>query len=203
MKHPKQLFLVAAFSLFFCGSAIAQETTVDDFLDIPWGSSAAKVESAMLKREGVTIDKENSDTSHLFFDGGTFIGRSVEYYMFNTYPSTGLNTASVFFEKPLEAKVIEKYDEIKAVIIKKFGKPDNDFKYFKSPYEEGDGYETSAIRQGKGTIMTYWKKQDKNGGNVLLMLQITESLQIMLSYQNAALFDKYKQDKEAKNQSDL
>lgn len=199
-----KITLTTACAIFLMvNTSLSQEIVVDDFWGIPWGTKHSKVKEMMAKKEGLTIDKVNSDTATLIYDGGEFAGKPVEFISINAYSATGMHTATVVFDAPIESKVIDQYDDIKEKLIKKYGKPTNDYKFFTDPYEEGDGYETQAIRVGKGTFAAYWNFKSTSGDKVSILLQITESLKVRLTYQNDILFNIYKTNKESKEQDDL
>jgi hypothetical protein len=84
-------------------------------------------------------------------------------------------------------KAIETYRSMKDVLSKKYGTPDDEYEFFKSPYYDGDGYETQAIRKGKATFLCFW------GG--ALSLEIHETLTVQLNYESNAWADESRKRK--------
>jgi hypothetical protein len=75
---------------------------------------------------------------------------------------------------------------MKAVLVKKYGEPTQDFAFFQRPYFEGDGYEEQAIRLGKGHFSCYWTppKDSKVRGDTLA-LNLTERLTVKITYESS------------------
>lgn len=57
------------------------------------------------------------------------------------------------------------YDRLKEILIKKYGKPSSSIEYFNDPYDEGDGYELTALSTGNVTYATSFSSK---AGNILL-----------------------------------
>ena len=184
----RQLWLLPLLLTANIGLAAA-EGFPTGFLGISWGSSKEIFKESMLKREGVTFDETNSEENILIFDGGTFGGDSVAYITSFFFQNQLAKVLVVF--KPKKQDVIPTYTQWVANLSGKYGKPTSAYKTFTTPYEEGDGYETQAIENGKADYSSYWlfkvaEKPDtqRNG----MSLEIEDNLSIIISYEYAELF---------------
>ena len=72
---------------------------------------------------------------------------------------------------------------MKDVLTTKYGAPINCFEYFKSPYEEGDGYEEQAIKLSKAVFTCYWGDPSHAAGNASISLEITTKLNLRIEYE--------------------
>lgn len=71
------------------------------------------------------------------------------------------------------------YDRIKEMLQKKYGRPTNRTEFFNDPYEEGDGYELSALSSGYGIYATNYSSKNGEIGVI-----ITGEGQILLTYKD-------------------
>ena len=83
--------------------------------------------------------------------------------------------------------VIQEYRELLAGLSEKYGKPEKSAEAFLEPYRKGDGYETTAIRVGKGIFVARWMFPAPNGKPNALVIQITDTLQIRATYESGEL----------------
>lgn len=67
------------------------------------------------------------------------------------------------------------YEKYKGVISNKYGNPNENFEYFRTPYYEGDGHEESAVKLEKVVMSTYWKS---------VCVEISQFMQVWISYEN-------------------
>jgi len=72
----------------------------------------------------------------------------------------------------------------KEIFIKKYGEPSNDFNFFISPYEEGDGSEMMALYNDKCRYACYFKDEDENILGVKLQSITYGEAHVMLVYEN-------------------
>jgi hypothetical protein len=75
----------------------------------------------------------------------------------------------------------ETYEELRKVLIAKYGAPAKTVRSFEEPFHEGDGYEAEAIRSGKANFATQWI----DGGDALV-LNIASGKSLALTYDSAA-----------------
>ena len=89
----------------------------------------------------------------------------------------------------------EEYFRCKDLFLKKYGKPQS-YEYFTSPYEEGDGYEMTAVSSENCSYASYF---DTSLGFVVVKISVDE--RVMFVYEDKCNADL---DSEARNnQADL
>lgn len=76
------------------------------------------------------------------------------------------------------------YERFKNMFTRKYGQPDS-FEYFSEPYEEGDGYEHTALSVGKCTYASYY-----NVPLGIISLSISEKGAINIGYEDKVNCDK-------------
>lgn len=175
--------------------------SLDGFWGMTFGSSMAECKKNILAKEGATIDNKNSSETVLIIDGAIFGGRKTDFISLE-FITNKLHTARVFYPKTLEAKVEELYSEIKSEINSKYYTTKVDFRNFKSPYRDGDGYDTQAIRLGKGTVAAFWKFKRSDEFENLISLEIKEDLIVSLSYQDGKLIKEAVQKRKSESSKD-
>ncbi len=169
--------------------SISQSTkALEGFWGIKWGTSAAQMKKEMLQKQGVTLDAKNSKDGSMFFDNGKWGAFRVVFSIFQ-YGERGVHTAKALLSPTVEAKVIDLYDDVVSSLTEKYGDPKNEIKDFKPPYRDGDGYETQAIKYGKGTYSTYWGIPSAKGDEDAIVVEITEGLEVRVTYQNTDMFN--------------
>jgi hypothetical protein len=170
----------SAFALVLAGCIAAKlpaQTTTMSFAGLQWGSTRESVKQALAPL-GYTFIKldEDGDLDYK----GELLGYPATMYFFFT-PSGALTKVEMTIITP-KTKNRETYNEMKEMLIQKYGQPMEDFHFFSSPYYEGDGYEDQAFRLGKATFSTYWKHPGKTG-NEMASLEITPGLNIRVGYE--------------------
>jgi len=76
------------------------------------------------------------------------------------------------------SRIREEYNEYLDLLTTKYGKPEQTYAFFASPYKEGDGYEMSAIGLEKCYYSAYWED------NIGISIQISKFKQVKVSYEN-------------------
>jgi len=113
---------------------------------------------------------------------GTLGSDEVELFVVATPSTHRVWKVSVYFPKEDDwSSLKDKFNSIKGLLTNKYGEPDKDYHFFSSPYEEGDGYEMTAVGAEKCNYFTYWKK---NLVNVTIITKISEYKQVCVSYEN-------------------
>jgi len=135
------------------------------FAKIPWGSSPEKVKEVLGKKYSLKTEMEGD----LLFSG-TILGTDATIYTF--FNNDKKLVKVVVSLEPAEGKVIDTYDEIKEILISKYGPPDKVYEFFEDPYKEGDGYEEQAIKLNKGHFACFWPSAKDSS---LLALQISST----------------------------
>lgn len=173
--------------------------TLDDFLGIQWGASPEIVSQTMTKRGASQINTLANGDIIIYSD--TFIGKDAQigFYFYNNQ----MWQTMVMINSP-EYAVIDNWKDTCSLIEEKYGKPSDDFYFFKTPYRKGDGFETQAISMGKGTAAKYWFFKNPNGKeDNALVCEISTSLQIHIVYQNGDLTKESIAAQKAKKSNDL
>lgn len=175
---------------------------LDGFWGVKFGSSMANAKKVIFEKKNGKIDNRISNAESFFVDGANFGGRKA-HMMILGFVNDKFHTASVLFMPDLEPKVFELYEQIKKEISDKYGKPQEDFKYFEKPYFFGDGSETQAIRLGKADIASYWVFERPDGFKNFLVLSISENLRVRLGYQDGKLIKESVEEVKQKNSKDF
>ena len=186
----------------FYSITVSQETNLDSFLGIKWGANSSTIKKIMQGKQGVTIDKKNSNMSMLIYDGGSFGGEDVYFWQFPIENDIGFYAVTVNY-KTQEFNVIRLYRKIRESISLKYGDPGENYENFTTPYHDGDGYETQAIQMGKGSFICSWKLNTELDYPNKIMLSINENLLIQLTYYNGALFNTAIERAKKKNASEF
>jgi hypothetical protein len=76
----------------------------------------------------------------------------------------------------------------------KYGQPKDSYDFFSSPYEEGDGYEMSAVSLEKCVYAAYFYN---------VSINISQFKQVNISYENSANLAISKRERESINQNQL
>lgn len=90
------------------------------------------------------------------------------------------------------------YNTLKDAYITKYGEPSGDFHFFKSPYDEGDGYEALAVKSDKCRYYTIWELS--NGS---ISLEITNDMEVKIVYEDAQNTKKRFDEQKNKRISDI
>ena len=110
---------------------------------------------------------------------GKFAGKDNCQILVTASPYTG-QTYSIAIFTPASLNwwgVKADYDNMKIMLQKKYGKPSSRTEFFSQPYEEGDGYELTALSSGNAFFVTRYST-DK--GEVSIC--ITNNAQLLISY---------------------
>jgi hypothetical protein len=211
MVHVIRRVFLALFLpiMFVSTSASAQDSiqsapvethkTLSGFQGVAWGDTVVKARSVLDKK--FTYDARHSDPKTLVYSGGQMGGRDISMLLL-LFGKGGFTKAAVYFDAK-ESRVIDDYNEFKSMLSAKYGEPSNDFKFFESPYEEGDGYETQAIRLRKATFASYWRFPVPGKEDNILGLKITDDLQISVVYENSSRMDEVVNSTKVKNAKDF
>ena len=203
MRKITQILTLVIGVLLFTNVSFAQETkaSLDNFWGIKFGSSVAETRKALLAKKTGTIDEKNSSETKIILDKPEFAGKIPLFVLFQ-FVDDKFHTAKVIFKPTLDARVFELYDSVKKDINDKYYKTEKDYKFFKSPYEDGDGYETTALKVGKATIAALWTFKQADGFENSVSLEIDENLLVTLSYQDEKLIKQAIEKQKNKNAKD-
>lgn len=173
------LFLTVLLPLFIS----AQTKTVDGFWGIKFGANKQQVIDA-IKAKGGTLDVKSTTEKSLVFDNIRFAQRKA-YFLIIKFNNNKFYEAIVTF-KPDESDLINEFETMAKELSNSYGEVEV-YRNFKSPYEEGDGYETQAIRMGKADYAAFWKTVNAQNDNNYVSLRITKDMLVRLGYQDGTL----------------
>ena len=191
----KRAFLF--FTCLFCSLALfAQEHLT--FKGIPIDGNIRDF-SQKLEDNGYSPNYGNSSDAFRWFDGD-FMGK--QSVILVPFTSSGL-VFKVFalHEYSSWSRLSSAFDDAVELYQKKYGKPDYDFKFFSSPYYEGDGYELQALRNDKCHYYFAW--QLENGVISVSLQYLVGKYYIRYAYEDAINQDRRDTEKESKALDDI
>lgn len=141
------------------------------FSDIPWNSSGDVV-ARKLKDAGFKQVRKDKQGDYSF--RGTLLGHDASGMAM--LAQGRLVRVIVMLTTP-EETVHETYSQVREVLLRKYGQPVRTLASFIEPFQEGDGYESEAIRSGKGIFLTQWAGEGQQ-----LTVDITSGLMVGVSY---------------------
>jgi hypothetical protein len=159
---------------------------LNGFLGVEFGSSIETTKEKLQDRFGGNLNVNSSDSDYLFYDLITFGGRQSEYLLLS-FLDDKFAKATVMIKPKLESKIIETYKAIKKEINEKYFISLKDYELYDYPYEKNDGHTESGISLGKVTFSTYWNFQNSDLEEDCIAVEITEDLEIRISYENSDL----------------
>jgi len=188
----KKSLLIALLLIPFLG--FSQTTKpIDGFLGIKFGTSKADVIAAVNAKGGKSIGEKNDI---LFFTGLSLGHRPIESFQVGFFNNQAYVGALVF--KPEnDPATFNFYNSLLQDITDIYGKGKS-VRLFKSPYVDGDGYETTAVSSGNANILTDWKS-DTNS----MQLHIDNELNVVLIYTDTKVAAQAKVKQKEKEKSDF
>ncbi len=191
----KNLLLIALLLLPFYGISQTKKP-IDSFLGIKLGSTTAQAKAALQAR-GAIFDKTESKPEMLVYKNVSLGSRKAEYLIFATI-NDRVYRAFFIFKPQLRAKTIEYYDNLVSSIEDVYGEGEATLE-FKSPYEDGDGHELSAIEGGYADYSTLWISENENS----IEAKISTGMMVILEYQDSKLMDIAIEKKKQKEKADF
>ena len=148
------------------------------FWDIPWGTSIERAEAIFTER-GLTSSREGESlmTQAKYEGEEAFI-----MLLFNK--ANRLYSGNVIYSGSARGS-IQKYDNYRKVLFRRYGMPDTALEYFADPYKKGDGREIEAIGSENAFYYTEWQFQDSN----VASLSILQNLDVCLSFNSPVYTD--------------
>ena len=83
-----------------------------------------------------------------------------------------------------------KFEHYLDILTQKYGKPTKDYRYFIRPYEEGDGYEDTALSSEKYRRVSFWVENPVG----MLSIEITKEGWTKMSYESREFFEVQKEE---------
>lgn len=122
---------------------------------------------------------------------GTFNRQQVELYLSFTPTSKKFWKLSVYFPESNNWSTLKNdFLYYRKILTEKYGEPTQSYESFLSPYEEGDGYEMSAVITEKCTYAAFWL-------DVVVAVEISKYKQISITYENPILNQLKEKEKES------
>ena len=145
--------------------------------------------NAQLRAKGFTMDALQSE-GDLYVFNGTINTKDVEVVVITTPTSKLVKKIVVFYPKQESWYSLKsEFNNVFEVISKKYGQPDDNYAFFKSPYEEGDGYEMTAVGTENCFYLSAWKA-NATYPNQTIAVRIVKSKRVTLAYENDAMMTK-------------
>lgn len=154
--------------------------------------------STELSRKGYAILYAKEDSTACILSG-TFAGKDdCSIIVFGTPKSKIVWKVSILFpETKSWYSVKNNYMTLVESYTKKYGNPQKHFEFFSSPYEEGDGYEISAISLEKCHYLSMFEKD-----NVTILIRINKG-DVRTACVNVSYEDKINQELMKKEKSEI
>lgn len=151
---------------------------------------------SQLKAKGFTVNYESDNGVVL---EGDFAGKSnCKVYVFPTKQNKMVWKVAVRFpEQSSWYSIKSEYHTFKDSYTEKYGKPES-YEFFSSPYEEGDGYEMTAIRVEKCYYVSFFTTEM---GTITLEIDIDKCVQV--SYEDSINTAIKSKEKEASVKEDI
>lgn len=152
---------------------------------------------SQIKTKGFTLLYAADDNSGAILEG-KFIGKDVKLVIVTTPKTNTVWKVAVEFEDQRSWYSLKSnYLDLKSSLTIKYGVPKS-YEYFRSPYEEGDGYEMTAIYTEKCVYVSYFDVVESGQviGNISLSIEKHETQgNISLRYEDAANAKKMRSEK--------
>ncbi len=128
---------------------------------------------------------------------GTFVGEDCTLLILYTPNTKTVAKVAVYLDKEYTSwySIKSAYNKLRDVYISKYGTTTSDYRFFSSPYEDGDGYEMTAIKIDKCHYAMFYD----NG----ISLAIATTKQIKIIYEDTINMMLYKQESSANISNDI
>ena len=172
-----RMLIIACTILMFCAGASGGQEKPEKilFAGIEWETDLGGVKEAMVTKGYIFSD--TTKYGDLLFTGEV---AEEDALIKATIDSSRSVCQFVIILLTEEHEARQKFRELKNLLSKSYGEPDENFNLFLPPYREGDGYEEQAIRNNKAHIASMWLVRGQEGGG--FVLQISNELQIRIQY---------------------
>jgi len=189
----KTLFITLLFLIPFIG--FSQTTKpVDGFLGIKFGSTKAEVLAA-LKAKGGVLDR---DTTDLLVFTHINLGHLTTYAVYVNFVDGKAYQGQLVFKDEADDRTIDYYNDLVSQVNEIYGTAKSR-RVFRSTFTDGDGYETTAIKEGDADYNTIWTADNKN----TIRATINDHLYVFLIYQDSVLTNQSIAQQKAKEKGDF
>lgn len=182
--------------LFITGSLFGQPELTGS-LGLTFGMNQQSAKSIMASKK---IDLAESTIKYLAYRNvpiGTMTANTVVVQFVNNK----MHTIKVLFLPDLEAKSQELYNDLAEILTLKYGKAES-YRHFKTPYEDGDGYEMQAVKLGKADIASYWECANRRSVS-LEIIPFADKVGVTILYQDDVIYEELKAQQDKINVSDF
>lgn len=184
----------------------AQTTELKGGMGIEFGCSKEAARQMMReKHPDAAFDEEQKNI--LFYKNGEFIGKDVLIWAFLYNKTNQLHTMKVIMSPVIDAKVFEHYDAVVADYTNKYGEPTGNIENWRYPYDAKDKYShgTTAIKNGKCTMITYWQWTNKDHPETTntILIEITNNLQTQITYQDGYRIKEITEERKLEKDSEM
>lgn len=129
---------------------------------------------------------------------GFISNKRCEVYLTATPKTKTFCKISIYFPKLNDWEDLKSdYTNIRQVLINKYGEPDSNHEFFKDPYDEGDGYEMSAVDLDKCVYTAIWLYKN----NMSIQVRISEFRQVNIIYESDKGMELRNKEKESLERS--
>ena len=165
---------------------VAQDSPkrIEGFYGIKFGSTKAQSMETM-KAKGAVQDVPLTTENRVVYKSLTFAGRKSNLAAIY-FVDDKLYQGTVFFIANNDNEALKLFDEVVNEIGELYPSQDV-FKSFKSPYEEGDGHEVTAIKLGYATYTAFWNTPGSGESENFVSLEVTTEMNLKLTYQDGNL----------------
>ncbi|MCL2070356.1 MAG: hypothetical protein FWH19_05165 [Treponema sp.] len=148
------------------------------FWDIPWGTSIDRAEAIFTERGFESMREGTSLMTVAAYEGE----EAVIMLLFNRV--NRLYSGNVIYTGTPES-VLEKYDDFRKVLYRRYGPPDRAVEYYEEPYLKGDGKAIEAISTENAFFFTEWQFGDTNQASVAIL----QNLDVCLTFRSPSYAD--------------
>ncbi len=147
---------------------------------------------AAFKSKGFAPSGEMSD--NVVTMKGVAAGKNIEINIVSTPLTKTVWKFSVYLPKQSNWYSLKaQYEEYLKLLTEKYGEPTNMYNFFSSPYEEGDGYEMTAVYAEKCHYAAFWKQG--------YAINISQWKQVNIVYENDVNSDLNRKEKDQVNKN--
>jgi hypothetical protein len=198
MKTSKEL-LISCLLVSFCTLTFAQTAqTLSAPLGLTFGMNAISAKKILTSRGG----KIETESPTLLLVSNVQVGNKTSDVAAFKFINNKLFEVSLSFWPEPEATSQKIYDELQQIVESKYGKGDY-YRSFKGIYDDGDGFEMQAVKQGQATIVSYWTNFLNESGISLEIQLLQKNIVVRLGYQDGLLVNDAIAKQNEKNISDF
>lgn len=179
----KLLFhILLFFSMIPSATAQHQKShyAIGTFLGMKWGLPQDSLKQRMGAIPDVQFDEEKSTSTKLIYYGGVYEEKEVEMTLLESVSDRFLK-GSVVIESEKE-NILTLFREMKADLMKKFGKPKTDIDQFEATYHTKEtGKEADALAENQYQLLAAWFFPNESDTREIVSLTADREFKITLT----------------------